>query len=202
MFHDVAFLLKKSSLIQVNEKYTTKYRSPGNKETILSKLLPNVPIRKMCALIGTVMLGLEIPGPLEDTGQAYRLHIILSAAYYCFYGADLSEILDTDLPVLLVYLKGIFQAACRVVLYALAKAAQNHFELNIFKPAIKNAEIQAHLDLGMSKGVLGLRYNTPLHYTIAHLYRAYRALPQHLSIRKALDLLDVRSPARFCCMHY
>ena len=52
-----------------------------------------------------------------------------------------------------------------------------------------------------SKGVLSLRYSTSMHYTIAHLRRVDGALPQHSRGRKALDLRDVCSPARFCCMH-
>ena len=52
-----------------------------------------------------------------------------------------------------------------------------------------------------SKGVLGLKYGTFLHYAIAHLRRADGAVPPHTSGRKAMDLLDVRSPARLCCMH-
>ena len=53
-----------------------------------------------------------------------------------------------------------------------------------------------------SKGVLDLRYSTSLHYAIiTHLRRANSALPAHASGRKAVDLLDVRSPARFCSMN-
>lgn len=51
-----------------------------------------------------------------------------------------------------------------------------------------------------SKSVLGLRYSTSLHYTIAHLRRADGAFPPHSSGRKAMNLLDVKSPARFCCI--
>ena len=88
----------------VNEKYTTKYRSPTNKETILGKLLP---IGKACALISTIMLGPKIP--LEDAGHTDRKMHRLSAAYYCLDKADLSEILNTDPPALRIYLKGIFR---------------------------------------------------------------------------------------------
>ena len=133
---------------QVNAKYNTKYRSSANKETILGKLLP---IGQACALIGTVLLGPDIP--LEDAGHADRLRIFRSAAYYCLDDADLSEILDTQHTALHLYLKGIFQAACRVLRYELAIEARNHFELNVFKPAIKNAEIQAHLGLDIGQSV-------------------------------------------------
>ena len=102
----------------MNEKYNTKYRSAVNKETILSKLLP---IGQACVLIGTVMLGPDIP--LETSGNAYRLRIFWSAAYYCLDEADLSEILDTKPTALQLYSKGIFQAACQVQRYELSVAA-------------------------------------------------------------------------------
>ena len=55
-----------------NEKYNTRYRSAANQETILGTLLP---IGQACALIGTVMLGPDIP--LETSGHADRLRILL-----------------------------------------------------------------------------------------------------------------------------
>ena len=132
----------------MNEKYNTKYRSAVNKETILGKLLP---IGQACALIGTVMLGPDIP--LETSGHADRLRNFLPAAYYCLDEADLEEILDTKPSALQLYLKGIFQAACRVLCYELSVAARNHFELIVFKPVIKNAEIQEHRRLGIGPSV-------------------------------------------------
>ena len=98
-----------------------------------------------------VMLGPDIP--LETSGHADRLRIFRSAAYYCLDEADLEEILDTKPSALQLYLKGIFQAACRVLCYELSVAARNHFELNVFKPVIKNAEIQEHLSLGIGPSV-------------------------------------------------
>ena len=132
----------------VNERYSTKYRSPANTETLLGKLMP---IGQACALIGTVMLGPDIP--LEEAGHADRLRIFRSAAHYCLDEADLSEILDTQHSALHLYLKGIFQAACRVLRYELSKSARTHFEQMVFKPAIKNAEIQAHLGLELAQSV-------------------------------------------------
>lgn len=115
---------------------------------ILGKL---VNIGQACALIGTVILGPDVP--LEEAGHADRLRIFKSAAFYCLDESDLSAILETKPKVLNHYLKGIFQAACRVLRYHLAIEARNHFELNVFKPAIKNAEIQAHLGLEMAQSV-------------------------------------------------
>lgn len=151
---------------QVNEKYNTKYRSAANRETILGKLLP---IGQACALIGTVMFGNDIP--LEDAGHADRLRIFQSAAYYCLDEADLSEILDTHPKALQHYLKGIFLAAFRVLRYELAVDARNHFELNVFKPASKNAEIQAHLGLEMGQSIFDL-------YVFC-IYFAYRQIRSH-----------------------
>lgn len=62
------------------------------------------------------------------------------------------------------------------------------------RPDSKNKKSDAYVE---SKGVLGIRYSTSLHYTIAHLRRADGTLPPHASGRKAMDLLDVRSPPRF-----
>ena len=53
-----------------------------------------------------------------------------------------------------------------------------------------------------SKGVLGMRYSSSLHYTIAHLRRADGALPAHATGRKAMDLLNVHSAPRFSCMNF
>ena len=71
------------------------------------------------------------------------------AAYYCLDEADLSEILDSDQPALRLYLKGIFQAAagCCCMNWLLQP------EMTLSYPAIQNAEIQAHLGLGMSQSV-------------------------------------------------
>ena len=102
----------------VDQKFTTKYGSPSNTEKILGKLLP---IAKSCSLISTAILGPELP--LEKAGHAYRLRTFQSAVYYCLDEADLSEILDSDPPALLLFLKGIFQAACRVLRYEMAIAA-------------------------------------------------------------------------------
>ena len=132
----------------VNERYSSKYRNAANTETILGKLMP---IGHACALIGTVMLGPDIP--LEESGHADRLRIFRSAAHYCLDEADLEDILNTERKPLELYLKGIFQAACRVPRYELFLQARAHFEREVFKPAIKNAEIQAHLGLELAQSV-------------------------------------------------
>ena len=132
----------------VNERYSTKYRNAANTETILGKLMP---IGHACALIGTVMLGPDIP--LEEAGHADRLRIFRSAAHYCLDEADLADILNTQPKPLELYLKGIFQAACRVLRYELFVQARSHFEQEVFKPAIKKPEIQAHLGLEMAQSV-------------------------------------------------
>ena len=61
------------------------------------------------------------------------------------------------------------------------------------RPDSKNKKSDDYVE---SKGVLGLRYSTSLHYAIGHLRRADGALPPHSSGRKALDLLD-RNSSRF-----
>ena len=85
--------------------------------------------------------------------HVYSLCVLKSGAYHCLDEEDLSDILNTELPAPWLYQKGIFQAACRVLLYKLANAAQNHFQVNVFKPVIKNPEIQAHLGLGLGQAV-------------------------------------------------
>jgi hypothetical protein len=127
----------------VNERFSTKYRSTANKETLLGK---SMPIGQACA-----MLGPDIP--LEEAGHADRLRIFLSAAHYCLDEAGLSEILDTQHSALHLYLKGTFRAACRLLRYELSKSARTHFEQMVFKPTIKNAEIQAHLGLELAQSV-------------------------------------------------
>ena len=72
-----------------------------------------------------------------------------AAAFYCFDDQDLANILDTEESALRLFLKGIFQAAVRVMRYELAAAARLYFEVNVFKPARRNAEIQKHLGLEM-----------------------------------------------------
>ena len=61
------------------------------------------------------------------------------------------------------------------------------------RPDSKNKKSDDYVE---SKGVLGLRYSTSLHYAIGHLRRADGALPSHSSGRQALALLD-RSSSRF-----
>ena len=80
--------------------------------------------------------------PLEGAGHNDRLRIFRSAVFYCLNDADLADILDTQLMALHLYVRGIFQAAFRVLHYELPIATRTHFELNVFKPAIKNEEIQ------------------------------------------------------------
>jgi|LauGreDrversion4_2_1035121.scaffolds.fasta_scaffold31690_4 hypothetical protein len=132
----------------VNEIYTTKYRNSANQEALLGKLLP---IGKACAIIGTVLLGPDIP--LEEAGHANRVRIFKSAAHYCLTDEDLETILELSEPELRLYLKGIFSACCRVLRYELNTAARKYFEQNVFRPAIKNPEIQAHLGLEMSQSI-------------------------------------------------
>ena len=50
-------------------------------------------------------------------------------------------------------MKGTFKAAVRVMIYELALAAQLYFEMIVFKPASKNAEIQQQLGLEMVQSV-------------------------------------------------
>ena len=121
----------------VNDRYSSKYRSPTNTETILGKSLS---IGHAVALIGTVMMGPDVP--LEGAGHDDRLRIFRSAVFYCLNDADLADIFNTQPMALQLYMRGIFQAALRVLCYELLIAARTHFELNVFKPAIKNEEIQ------------------------------------------------------------
>ena len=97
------------------------------------------------------MLGPDIP--LETSGHADRLRILRSAVYSCLDVADLEEILDTKPTALQLYLNGIFEAACWVLHYELSVAVRNQFELNVFKTAIKNSDIQFHLGLGIGQSV-------------------------------------------------
>ena len=110
-----------------------------------------MPIGKACAILGTVLFGPDIP--LEEAGHDTRVRIFKSAAYYCLTEEDLEEILDISEPELRLYLKGIFSAGCRMLRYELTAAARKYFEHNVFRPAIKNAEIQKHLGLEMSQSV-------------------------------------------------
>ena len=133
---------------EVNTRYSTKYRSPSNQQKILGKSLS---ITKACAIIGTVMFGPEIS--LEDAGHDDRLRIFKAAAFYCLDDEALADILETQEAVLRHFVKGIFQAAVRVMRYELAAAARLYFEVNVFKPARRNAEIQKHLGLEMVQSV-------------------------------------------------
>ena len=63
------------------------------------------------------------------------------------------------------------------------------------RPDSKNKKADDYVE---SKGVLGYRYSTSLHYAIARLRRVDGALPAHSSGKKALDLLDTQSPNRCC----
>ena len=97
------------------------------------------------------MLGQEIP--LESAGHQDHMRIFKSAAHYCLSDEDLKDILDTKEAELELYLHGIFRAACLLPRYELAAAARQYFELNVFKPASKNKEIQEHLGLEMGQSV-------------------------------------------------
>ena len=133
---------------QVNAKYGSNCSSSSSAEKILGKRLS---IGRACALLGVVMLGPEIP--LESAGHQDRMRIFKSAAHYCLSDEDLEDILDTKEAELELYLQGIFRAACRLPRYELAAAARQYFELNVFKPASKNKEIQEHLGLEMGQSV-------------------------------------------------
>ena len=71
------------------------------------------------------------------------------------------------------------------------------------RPDAKNKKSDDYVE---SKGVrLSWRLGFEVQHISALCYcpppRADGALPPHTSGRKAMDLLDVHSPARFCCMH-
>ena len=59
-----------------------------------------------------------------------------------------------------------------------------------------DSKIKKADDYVESKGVLGYKYNTSLHYAIAGLCSVDGALPAHSRGKKALDLIDPHIPNR------
>ena len=83
-----------------------------------------------------------------------RIFKFKAAAFYCLDNEDLVDILDTKEAAFRLCVNGLFQAAVRMMRYEFAAAtARLYFEVNVFKPASKNAEIQKHLGLEMVQSV-------------------------------------------------
>ena len=97
------------------------------------------------------MFGPEIS--FEDAGHNDSLRIFKAAAFYCLNDEDIDDILDTQEAALRLFVKGIFQAAVLAMRFELAAVARLYFEVNVFKPASKNTEIQQHLGLEMVQSV-------------------------------------------------
>lgn len=132
----------------VNSKYGTGYRNPLNTVELMGKRLS---IGRACGLLAIVHFGPNIP--LEEAGHDDRLRIFKDAAYYALTDEDLEDILNTEDAALRLFIKGIFQAQCRVIKFTAPADVREEFEQCVFRPASKDPVIQRHLGLQMSESI-------------------------------------------------
>ena len=132
----------------VNGKYGTNYRNSAVTNTIMGK---TVTLGKACALVAVALMGPNIP--IEEAGHEERMRIFKSAAYYALADEELEEILETEEAALRLFIKGLFQAQCRLLKYVGPQAAREEFENVVFRPASKDPNIQKHLGLEMAQSI-------------------------------------------------
>jgi len=135
---------------ELNKRYGSKYRDADNTEQLMGELMP---LGRAFGIMAVCMFGPCLP--TEKAMHADRLEIWKNAAKYCLNEVSIKTVLQwPDVNAQILYMYGLMNTALVCIRTDLPNSARFYGQHNVFCGALRDADTQAHLGLGMTESVM------------------------------------------------
>ena len=135
---------------ELNKRFGSKYRDADNTEKLMDELMP---LGRAFGIMAVCMFGPCLP--TEKAMHADRLEIWKNAAKYCLNEVTIKTVLQwPDVNAQILYMYGLMNTALVCIRTDLPNSARFYGQHNVFCGALRDADTQSHLGLGMTESVL------------------------------------------------
>ena len=135
---------------ELNKRYGSKYRDADNTEQLMGELMP---LGRAFGIMAVCMFGPCLP--TEKAMHADRLEIWKNAAKYCLNEVTIKTVLQwPDVNAQILYMYGLMNTALVCIRTDLPNSARFYGQYHVFGGALRDADTQSHLGLGMTESVL------------------------------------------------
>jgi len=135
---------------ELNKRFGSKYRDADNTEKLMDELMP---LGRAFGIMAVCMFGPCLP--TEKAMHADRLEIWKNAAKYCLNEVTIKTVLQwPDVNAQILYMYGLMNTALVCIRTDLPNSARFYGQYHVFGGALRDADTQSHLGLGMTESVL------------------------------------------------
>ena len=135
---------------ELNKRYGSKCRDADNTEPLMGELMP---LGRAFGIMAVCMFGPCLP--TEKAMHADRLEIWKNAAKYCLNEVTIKTVLQwPDVNAQILYMHGLMNTALVCIRTDLPNSARFYGQYHVFCGALRDADTQSHLGLGMTESVL------------------------------------------------
>ncbi len=133
----------------LNIMFSSKYRHPDNRKTLLGQ---EQPLGKAFAIMAVMMHGPDLPTELNQHNERHL--IFMAAAQYALSKSDIDFILASeDRDEKIIYYHNLLTTSCRPISSSLYNDSRAFFQKMVFTSGKYNAEYKLHLGLEATQSV-------------------------------------------------
>ena len=133
----------------LNVMFGSKYRHPGNRQTLMGQ---EQPLGKAYAIMAVMMYGPDLPTELSLHNERQR--IFMAAAPYAMSSSDIDTVSEhPDDDERRIYYHNLLTTSCRPVSALLHNEVRDFFQTSVFTSPRHNPEYKLHLGLKVEESV-------------------------------------------------